>query len=122
MKNPTPISATRFESNNIESHLIEKRVFNPPKAFSLKADILSFEQYQKLYRKSIAKPEEFWSQQASELLVWHKKWRNVLAWKEPFARWFAGGTLNVSEKLPRSASQRFPAKPGRPDLGRRTRR
>jgi len=77
--------------------LIEKRVFNPPKAFSLKADIPSFEQYQKLYRKSIGKPEEFWGEQASELLVWHKKWKTVLDWKEPFARWFVGGTLNVSE-------------------------
>jgi acetyl-CoA synthetase len=97
MRNQRPISATRYESNNIESHLIEKRVFNPPKAFSLKADIPSFEQYQKLYRKSIGKPEEFWGQQASELLVWHKKWKKVLDWKEPFARWFVGGTLNVSE-------------------------
>ena len=86
MRNQTPVSATRHESNNIESHLIEKRVFNPPKAFSLKADVPSFEQYQKLYRKSIEKPEEFWSQQASELLLWHKKWKNVLEWKEPFAR------------------------------------
>ena len=97
MRNQRPNSATRYESNNIESHLIEKRVFNPPKAFSLKADIPSFEQYQKLYRKSIGKPEEFWGEQASELLVWHKKWKTVLDWKEPFARWFVGGTLNVSE-------------------------
>jgi len=97
MRNQTPVSATRYESNNIESHLIEKRVFNPPEAFSSKADIPSFEQYQKLYRKSIGNPEEFWGEQASELLVWHKKWKTVLDWKEPFARWFVGGTLNVSE-------------------------
>jgi len=97
MRNQRPNSATRYESNNIESHLIEKRVVNPPKGFSLKADIPSFEQYQKLYRKSIGKPEEFWSQQATDLLVWRKKWKTVLDWKEPFARWFVGGTLNVSE-------------------------
>ena len=54
-------------------------------------------QYQKLYRKSIRNPEEFWSQQASELLIWRKKWKSVLEWKPPFARWFVGGTLNVSE-------------------------
>jgi len=97
MRNQRPISATPYESDHIESHLIEKRLFNPPKAFSLKADIPSFELYQKLYRKSIEKPDEFWSQQASELLVWHKQWKTVLDWKEPFARWFVGGTLNVSE-------------------------
>jgi acetyl-CoA synthetase len=65
-------------SNNIESHLIENRVFQPAKAFSKKAYISSFEQYQQLYHESIKNPEEFWSQQASELLVWRKKWRSVL--------------------------------------------
>jgi acetyl-CoA synthetase len=84
-------------SNNIESHLIENRVFNPTKAFSKKAYISSFELYQELYRESIKNPEEFWSQPASELLLWRKKWNSVLEWKEPFARWFVGGKLNVSE-------------------------
>jgi acetyl-CoA synthetase len=84
-------------SKNIESHLIENRVFAPPKAFSKKAYVSTFEQYQELYRQSIAHPEEFWSQQASELLVWRKKWKSVLEWKEPFARWFVDGKLNVSE-------------------------
>jgi acetyl-CoA synthetase len=78
-------------SNNIESHLIENRVFKPAKAYSAKAYISRFDQYQKLYRESIKNPEEFWSRQASELLVWRKKW------KEPFAQWFAGGRVNVSE-------------------------
>jgi hypothetical protein len=31
------------------------------------------------------------------LLVWRKKWKSVLEWKEPFAQWFVGGKLNVSE-------------------------
>ena len=65
-------------SNNIESHLIENRVFNPTKAFSKKAYISSFELYQELYRESIKNPEEFWSRQASELLLWRKKWNSVL--------------------------------------------
>jgi acetyl-CoA synthetase len=84
-------------SNNIESHLIENRVFNPTKAFSKKAYISSFAQYQEMYHESIKDPEEFWSQQASELLVWRKKWKSVLEWKDPFAQWFVGGKLNVSE-------------------------
>lgn len=53
-------------SNNIESHLVENRLFQPPKAFSEKAYVSSLAQYQELYRKSISDPEEFWSQQASE--------------------------------------------------------
>jgi acetyl-CoA synthetase len=84
-------------SDNIESHLIENRVFNPTKTFSKKAYISSFELYRDLYRESIKNPEEFWSQQASELLLWRRKWKSVLEWKEPFAQWFVGGKLNVSE-------------------------
>ena len=76
---------------------MENRLFEPAKAFSDKAYISSFNQYQELYRKSVANLEGFWSQQASELLVWHKKWKNVLEWEEPFARWFVDGKLNVSE-------------------------
>jgi acetyl-CoA synthetase len=84
-------------SNNIESRLIENRVFKPAKAFSKNAYISSFEEYQALYRRSIKDPEGFWSEQASELLVWHKKWKSVLEWEEPFAKWFVDGKLNVSE-------------------------
>ena len=42
------------------------------------------------------KPEKFWAREAAELL-WNKKWTKVLDWKVPFAKWFVGGKLNVSE-------------------------
>jgi acetyl-CoA synthetase len=93
-KRSTP---SRGANTNIESHLIENRVFHPAKTFSQKAYISGFDKYQALYRRSIKCPEEFWSWQASELLVWRKRWRKVLNWKEPFAQWFVGGKLNVSE-------------------------
>jgi acetyl-CoA synthetase len=84
-------------STNIESHLVENRLFKPPKSFSKNAYIKSFQEYEELYRKSIKNPEKFWGQQASEFLVWQKKWKAVLEWKVPFAKWFVGGKLNVSE-------------------------
>ena len=84
-------------SSNIESHLVENRVFKPKKDFSKKAHISSLEQYRELYRKSIKNPEKFWAEQAAENLTWQKKWKTVLEWKEPFAKWFVGGKLNVSE-------------------------
>src|SRR3984893_2854049 len=84
-------------NTNIESHLIENRVFKPAKSFSKNAYISSFAQYQELYRKSIKNPEKFLAQQAAKLLVWQKKWKAILEWKEPFAKWFVGGKLNVSE-------------------------
>ncbi len=81
---------------NIESHLIEKRVFKPAKEFAKKARIKSLAQYQKMYRESIRRPDAFWSREAKELL-WQKPWKKVLGWKAPFAKWFIGGQLNLSE-------------------------
>ena len=83
-------------SQNIESHLVENRLFKPPKDFSKKARIKSMAQYREMYRESIEKPDKFWAREASELL-WRQKWTRVLDWKLPFARWFVGGKLNVSE-------------------------
>jgi acetyl-CoA synthetase len=81
---------------NIESHLIEKRVFKPAKDFAKKARIKSLAQYRKMYRESIRRPDTFWAREAREL-VWRKPWKKVLNWKAPFAKWFAGGQLNLSE-------------------------
>src|SRR5437762_10933544 len=82
--------------DNIESHLVEKRVFKPPPAFSGKARIKSLAQYWRMYRESIRQPAKFWTREAKEL-VWRAPWKKVVEWKPPFAKWFVGGKLNVSE-------------------------
>ncbi len=82
-------------AENIESHLVEKRVFKPAKAFAKGARIKSLEQYRRMYRESIKRPDKFWAREAGEL-VWERRWKSVLKWKAPFAQWFAGGKLNVS--------------------------
>ena len=81
---------------NITSVLQENRRFNPAKEFSKRAHIKSLGQYQKLYRESIHAPDKFWGRMARNELVWFKPWKKVLQWKEPFAKWFVGGQLNVS--------------------------
>src|SRR5207247_2648660 len=53
-------------------------------------------QYRRMYRESIQQPAKFWAREASEL-VWRAKWKKVLEWKAPFAKWFVGGKLNISE-------------------------
>ena len=83
-------------STNIESHLVENRVFKPSKEFIKSARINSFAEYRKLYAESIKSPEKFWAKQAGDLL-WRKKWSKVLEWRLPFAKWFVGAKLNVSE-------------------------
>src|SRR5262249_28251383 len=71
------------------------RVFKPKPEFSKRAHIKSLSDYKKLYNASVRNPEKFWAEAAGEL-VWFKKWRKVLQWKPPFAKWFVGGKLNVS--------------------------
>ena len=83
-------------SKHIESNLVENRVFKPAKEFSKKARISSLAQYRKMWVESVKKPEKFWAREAADLL-WQKKWSKVLDWKLPFAKWFVGGKLNVSE-------------------------
>jgi acetyl-CoA synthetase len=83
-------------SPNITSVLQENRRFRPAKEFSRRAHIKSLAQYQKLYRESIQAPETFWGRMAKNELVWFKPWKKVLQWKEPIAKWFVGGQLNVS--------------------------
>ncbi len=82
---------------SITSVLHEKRVFPPRKEFSRQAHIRSLLQYRKLYHQSIQSPEKFWGRQAKNELVWFKPWNKVLQWKAPFAKWFLGGKLNVSD-------------------------
>ena len=89
-------SVTNPMETDIESHLVETRVFEPPKSLAKKAEIKSFAKYQKMYRKSIANPSKFWAKEAREL-EWQTKWTKVFTWRAPFAKWFVGGKLNVSE-------------------------
>jgi len=87
--------AKKIPSTNIESALLEKRVFKPSKKFSKAAKIFSFAQYEKLYKQSIADPEKFFARAAEEL-HWFRKWKKVMSWKAPFAQWFIGGKINAS--------------------------
>jgi acetyl-CoA synthetase len=83
-------------SSHIESHLTENRVFKPAREFARQARVGSFAEYRAMWERSIKKPDQFWSKEAAEL-SWQKKWKKVMEWKEPFAKWFVGGQLNVSE-------------------------
>ena len=82
--------------DHIESHLVEKRVFKPRTDFAKNARIKSLAQYRRMHRESIRQPAKFWGREASEL-VWRTPWKKVLEWKAPFAKWFVGGKLNISE-------------------------
>ena len=82
-------------ATGIESSMQENRLFPPDPAKAKLAWISSREQYEKMYRHSIEKPEEFWAKAAEEL-HWFAKWNQVLDWKPPHAKWFVGAKTNVA--------------------------
>ena len=79
-------------SEPIEALLKEGRKFPPPKAFAKSARVKSAA----IYREARKNPVQFWERQARELR-WLKPWRKALEWKLPYAKWFIGGKLNVSD-------------------------
>jgi acetyl-CoA synthetase len=85
----------KLESGNITSVLIEERIFKPSKEFSRDAHVRSFNQYKKMYKTSIMSIQKYWAGAAREL-TWFQKWKTILEWKVPFAKWFIGGQINVS--------------------------
>ncbi len=75
----------------IEDLLSEGRKFEPSKKFTKQANINN----KSIYKKAKRNPEKFWEGFAKEL-DWFQKWKKVLSWKPPHAKWFIGGQLNVS--------------------------
>jgi len=72
-------------------------VIPPPPEFAAKAHISTFEQYQKMYERSIQDPEGFWSDVAADF-VWKKKWDRVRDYsfgREVYIKWFIGGQTNI---------------------------
>ncbi|MDD9890109.1 MAG: acetate--CoA ligase [Gammaproteobacteria bacterium] len=59
---------------------------------------LDKDRYDELYQRSVDSPEEFWAEQAGELLHWHEPWQSVKKsnFEKAETSWFAGGKLNVS--------------------------
>src|SRR5882724_1674587 len=88
-KNPDSLS-----ENNLDSLLREDRVFPPPAEFAARAHVRSLEEYERMYKRSIESPDEFWAEAAKEL-DWFAPWTRVLDGTGPHAKWFVGGKLNL---------------------------
>ena len=81
----------------IESVLKEERTFDPPAELSQSAAIGSMASYRQLVEEAEANPELFWGSHAKQELHWFSPFSQVLDWTNPpFARWFEGGTTNIS--------------------------
>ena len=82
-----------LSDETIAALFAENRRFDPPEAI---ADNAVFRD-PTVYERAAADPLAFWAEWA-EMLTWRTHWDEVLDWSEaPFAKWFVGGTLNVTE-------------------------
>jgi acetyl-CoA synthetase len=79
-------------AETLSALLQEGRTFPPPPGFSKDALVTDASVYDDAERDW----HGFWAAQALAL-DWHREWDTILEWELPFAKWFVGGKLNVSE-------------------------
>src|SRR2546428_4707620 len=75
----------------IEALLLEDRTFAPPPAFRQTGTMRD----ERVYDEAAKDLEGFWAR-AAEDLHWFAKWRAVLDWAPPYAKWFVGGGAHNS--------------------------
>ena len=80
-------------SPEIEDYLSEDRAFPPSDEFKEQSLVAGTF----LYDEADQDFEGFWARQAADLLDWDREWDTILEWEQPFAKWFVGGTLNVTK-------------------------
>ncbi len=84
-------------SENIESGLVEDRLFQPPPAFAASAYLGNPAVLAELCAKAKADHAGFWGECAARELSWDKPFQVTLDdSRAPFFRWFSDGELNVS--------------------------
>ena len=76
----------------LEALSFEERTFAPSEGFRARANVRD----PSVYARAEEDLEGFWAGQA-ESLDWRRRWERVLDWEPPYAKWFVGGQLNVSE-------------------------
>ena len=59
---------------------------------------LNKDSFQKMYQHSIEAPEDFWAEQAGNLLHWHEPWKKITSgeFSKADSKWFEGAKLNVA--------------------------
>jgi len=75
-----------------ESAASQSKTYAPSEEFAAQANATA-----ELYTQAEEQGEEFWADQARELLTWSTPFTEVLDWSNPpFAKWFQDGTLNAA--------------------------
>ncbi|MDN5700139.1 MAG: acetate--CoA ligase, partial [Kocuria sp.] len=75
-----------------DSNASEQRTYAPSQEFAAQANATV-----ELYKQAEDQGEEFWANQARDLLSWSTPFNSVLDWSNPpFAKWFEDGKLNAA--------------------------
>ncbi len=88
----------KTQSTEPASAANDRKRIPPDPAFAAKAHVKSFEEYDRMYRRSIDDPEGFWGDIA-ETFEWKRKWSKVResTFDAPVSiKWFIDGKTNVS--------------------------
>ena len=80
------------KENDLDALLEENRRFEASETFKSNAVVSD----RGLYDRANEDRLTFWESWAEDL-KWHERWHTVLEWIPPYAKWFLGGKLNVSE-------------------------
>src|SRR5438105_5265690 len=86
------MSTQARQSDALDTLGSETRTFPPPGGFVRQANVTD----PAVYERAEKDFEGFWAEQA-RTLTWRKPFAKVLDWDVPYAKWFAGGELNISE-------------------------
>ena len=81
---------------DIESALIEERLYRPTKKFQENCNITA-EQAIKQHADYKFNPESFWKGLANQFIEWDKPFTKICSGSRPFFKWFEDGELNVSK-------------------------
>ena len=95
------MAETPAASQELNSVLVEKRVFPPPEDFSRRAHIRSMEDYRRLWDEADEDPEAYWGARAREELYWKEPFQTVLEWKPPARE---AGSSRAAPTSPTTAS------------------
>jgi acetyl-CoA synthetase len=72
----------------IDTLLLEERRYPPPEGFAAQANARP-----EIYDEPF---EAFWERQGRERVTWFEPFDGLYEWELPYAKWYLGGTLNVS--------------------------
>src|SRR3954469_25323980 len=94
VQEPVPVTVQDSATNRpeIENLLAEARTFPPDPAFTAQANAQDG-----VFDEAAADPVAFWEGIARATVTWREPFTETLEWDLPFAKWFVGGKLNMSE-------------------------